>query len=109
MDIALPYYCGHDKDLPSLSFNYSENTYNAVTKSLGNFNLARAVELLPRATLLIYAERDYIKPSDTIELHRYALKIENLKDAGHFAFAEQPDSFNSLVVSFLLDIVSGIA
>lgn len=106
MSLALPYYCGSDKNLPSLSFHYSEEAYNAVTQSLGNFHLTRAIDFLPQSTLLVYAERDYIQPGDTVELQSRATKIENLKDAGHFAFAEQPDKFNNLILSFLIDVTS---
>lgn len=105
MRSILPYYLGSEGRhvVDELDFKaYSISCNGAVISSLGDFDIRAMSELCPAKTLLMYGSEDFLRPSDTKELHSRSSVIE-FSGTGHFPFAEKKQEFTSAVTAFLSD------
>lgn len=91
MQLALPAYCGREDNLPDIHFWYSIPAFNATMSSAGDYDVTGAVASLPASTSVLHAGRDFIQPEDFKELGAAARMFENVRDAGHFPFADSPE------------------
>jgi len=80
---------------------FDARAYASIMASLPDYDFTKACAFLPRPTHLIYGEEDVaFVPSGTREIHRCA-NVDRVAGAAHFAFAERPRAFRSLVLGLL--------
>lgn len=102
MEVALPYYLGQIGLIPDLCFaSYSIAVNEKVFGDIGDFDLTDTGPLLPRRSLLIYGEKDFIIEEDSKELQLLHAEQRVIDGAGHFPFAENPTRFTEATLSFL--------
>jgi|WetSurMetagenome_2_1015567.scaffolds.fasta_scaffold01125_3 proline iminopeptidase len=102
MNTLLPYYLASQDNIPEIEFRgYTADVEKGVNESLGEYDLRDFASKLTTKTLIIYGDKDFETPNNTIELHKATTQLLVLANAGHFPFAEVPTFFQEKVSYFL--------
>jgi pimeloyl-ACP methyl ester carboxylesterase len=84
--------------IPIPQFNAAINEKVTAALQRSSYDFRRASRLLPKRTHFVFGRQDLISKASDFKGVSRSVAITNIPGAAHFAFAEQPEAFRSVVL-----------
>lgn len=95
----LPYYCGRDRDLPTVDLDFYPDAYTAIAATIADFDFVETLATVPNR-LYLFGSSDFISPDLFTDALAGPGAGARTLPGGHFLFADAGPEFCRTVAAF---------